>query len=475
MSNTHTSSLLSSMLETSPIPFQPQESVKINNEWSMLSDGTISDNWLPSYREHVTHLVNDKFIVNFNPSYFICVMGTGMCSNILGSFPYPSHWLHICGIVMFGLGVFYFIVTLASLIISIILHPKRAHRYNSEPRVALFISCLPMGFTTLLNFLHLLTKDTWIMCIWVLWWITFVASLYTACVTVFFSLIAKYKGEKNTLALEDCNSMLLLPVVTLTVAASLGAVIAPELPSLNHKLITLTVSYLSWSIAVAMGFNLILSIYTTRLFVYKAQPTQIVFSCFLPIGITGQAAYGIMLMGRDMFEIIYEHRDTLLSSPYMSHLLMLPESDSALVALIVGNVFLYLAGAVSLFLIGFAFYMTIIAAFTCLSKIKPFTNHPNPQLCYFPENPNWFNKRFSGLIRYNNSFWTMTFPLGTVVLATNEFSSVFNGFKAFRVVSAMYGTIVIIITIGCIIGTTYRVFEAALNRETATSNVKAMV
>lgn len=472
-------SLTSNMLQNSPIPLQPYETMfsaqPMATDGPILSDSTFTDNWLPSYREHITGLINDKLIVNFNPSLFILVMGTGMCCSILEYFPYPSHWLHICGIVMFGFAVFYFIVTFFGLLASLILHPKRAHRYNNDPQVALYISCLPMGFTTLVNFLHVLTKDSWVTGIWVLWWIAFFGSLYTACVTVFFSLICKHKGEKNSVEIKDCHAILLLPVVTLTVVASSGASISPSLPSLNHQIITLTLSYFSWSIAMAMGFNMILSLYATRLFTAKAPPTRLVFTSFLPVGITGQAAYGIMLLGHDVFDLIYEHRDTLLSSPYMSHLQNHPQSESALIALIIGNIILYLAAAMSLFLIGFAFYMTILAVFTCLSKIKPFAKHPNQELCYFPENPNWFNKRFTGLIKYNQTFWTMTFPLGTVSMATGEFYRVFNGFEALRVVAAMYGVTVLIITICCIFGITYRVVRALLIRKPVEPKIKEMV
>ena len=49
----------------------------------------------------------------------------------------------------------------------------------------------------------------------------------------------------------------------------------------------------------------------------------------------------------------------------------------------------------------------------------------------------------------------MTFPLGTMSLANSEIATLHKGLHALRVVGAMYGAALIVIDVGCILGTFY--------------------
>lgn len=444
--------------ETQPPPTNPGESPFSDN--SSCVDSITNESTIKS---RLIDILYQSLIVNFTPAYFVPSMGCGIASSILRSFVYPNRWMEVCGIIMWSFGIFFFLSSLICFIISIIKLPNQAQKFNNDPNIALYMGCLPMGFTSLLMTLHLILGDRWIIGVWVLWWIDIFASLYTACFTVFFSLITKYSGTKNLLPFEELHAILLLPVVTLTVVSSLGALITPSLPNLNLQVITITVSFIVWSICMSLGYNIILTIYFGKLFIYKAPPTRLVFTSFLPIGLLGQSGFAILLLGQDISDIIIIYADSLSSSPYISQFHNYPIKDYNLLSVILSSIFLITSGVISLFFIAFAWFLTMIAVLTCLSKIPPFTKVPNQEFNYQPHAGSHFLKRkFSGLIKFNLSYWSMTFPLGTVALSTGQFFKTFNGFKAMRIVSVMYAVTVLIIVICSILAFFYKVALLAI-------------
>lgn len=367
--------------------------------------------------------INNHLIKNFTPAFFIPVMGTGICSTILRSFPYQAQWLRVCGDIMWAIAIITFLSMFSCLIISVIKYPRRSTRFNFDIPVALFMGCLPMGFTTLVNYFFLLTGKKYIYVAWALWWVALAGSLYTACITFFLSLVMKREGEKNVTPLQNLHATILLPVVTLTVAASSGALISPSLPSIEHQLLTTTISFLAWAIAISIGWNILIPIYFSKLLVHKAPPKTLVFTSFLPIGLVGQAAFGIMLISRNVFDM-GQNPDFLASNFFTTPI-------SADASAVVGYMALSAGGAACLFLMAFGYYLTAMAVLVCISKLE------------------------HKLISFNMSYWAMTFPLGTMALANNALYSNFNGFEAMRVVSAIYGATVATIVVNCLWGTIF--------------------
>lgn len=407
------------------------------------------------------NVAHRRLILEFHPAYFVSIMGCGILSVILHNFPYPAYWLEVCGCIMWGFAVFFFILTFPSFIISMVTVPGNFLKFHRDANTSVYLGCLSMGYTTtFVNFLFGITSKSFIKGIYVLWWISLVLSLYCAIVIFYFGIIAKYRKKYNLLTSETVSATLLLPVVTLTVTASAGALICPDLPSINLQVLTLVICYLLWAWAVALAF-IIISIYYGRLFIHKIPATGLVFSSFLPVGVMGQGAFGILLIGRDIYTLVMENHELVLLSPYMSYVnstaIDVGQSvDSVTASFIVGTCFIYFTALMSLFLNAFGMFSTIIAVMSCLSKIYPFTKNHNPQWTYMTENhTSFFRRRIRGLIRFSRAFWAMTFPLGTMSLANSEIATLHKGLHALRVVGAMYGAALIVIDVGCILGTFY--------------------
>lgn len=418
------------------------------SEVTATTSGTISS--------RLSEVIDNRLILGFHPAYFVTVMGTGISSAILYNFPYPAHWLRICSYIMWATAIFFFLSTTIFCIIAMIKHPKKLVTFNTDPAVAPFMGAYSMGFTTLVNFLYFVTGKSWIIGIYCLWWIAVILSLYTACVIFYFALVAKNKSFPQ-IPTQNLHATLLLPIVTLTVVASSGGIFTPELPTNNLKMSTMVICYILWSNAIALAF-IIITIYFWKLFVHKIPNTAMVFTSFLPVGVLGQGAYGIQLLGVNMHKFIQDNYAdiSLAQLSYMGSESMIDAHQQDL-AMIIGNIILYMCTMISLFLTSFGYFCTFIAVISCLSKISPFCKCPNKNICYARETSHIIKDRFIGLVRFNKTFWALTFPLGTMALSNNELHKVFNNLKAFRVIGTMYSVSLVLITLGCLIGCFYTV------------------
>mmetsp|Transcript_5901 Transcript_5901/g.7211 ORF Transcript_5901/g.7211 Transcript_5901/m.7211 type:complete len:457 (+) Transcript_5901:1023-2393(+) len=402
--------------------------------------------------------VDQKLIKGFTPAYFGTIMGIGVSSCVLYNFPYPSRWLEICGLILFGIGVAFFLVIVACFVAFLLRYPKKFAAYTYDSAIAPFMGGLPMGFNTLINFIYYLAGKEWIIGIWVLWWISVVLALYTGCVVFYAAFIAKRGSSSNYMNPKDIHAAILMPNVALTVSASTGNLMVVDLPSLNLQIITMIVSYILWSSGIILTF-IILSIYYWKLFVHKIPATNLVFTSFLPAGAVGQGAFCINLFGNNVNDLIVQHHSTVLSSHYLHFPgdLDLSSVNSLTVGVSVGQVVLIVSAMICLFLVSFGYFSTYIAAISCISKTLPFTKNYNIDCAYNPSNLNSFKKLLTGFIAFNRTYWAMTFPLGTMVLSNNELSKSFGGLRAFRVIATIYAVALLIITIGCICGVLYKI------------------
>lgn len=374
-------------------------------------------------------------------------MGTGISSAILYNFPFPSEWLRVCSYIMFSFTAIFWLTTTIFLFITCIKIPKRVITFHCDPTVAPFMGAYAMGYNTIVNYIYFLTGKSWVLGTYCLWWIAVIISVYCAVVVFFMLLISKNKHAAKRLDPANLHATLLLPIVTLTVAASLGNIFCLDLPTNVLIISTMIISYILWSVAISMAF-VIIAVYFWKLFVYKIPSTGLVFTLFLPVGVSGQGAYCIALFGSNMHKFIMSNSSLFIN-----------ESESnPQAAFVVSNVILYSSTMISLFLTSFGYFCTLIAILSCLSKIAPFTSNPNESYSYQNKVKHPIKSKFNGLIKFFRAFWAMTFPLGTMSLANNELHKNFNNLTAFRVVAAMYGFMLIVITTGCVIGCFYKIF-----------------
>ena len=140
------------------------------------------------------NVAHRRLILEFHPAYFVSIMGCGILSVILHNFPYPAYWLEVCGCIMWGFAVFFFILTFPSFIISMVTVPGNFLKFHRDANTSVYLGCLSMGYTTtFVNFLFGITSKSFIIGIYVLWWISLVLSLYCAIVIFYFGIIAKYR------------------------------------------------------------------------------------------------------------------------------------------------------------------------------------------------------------------------------------------------------------------------------------------
>lgn len=401
--------------------------------------------------------LDKRLISGFHPAFFASVMGTGISCNILYNFAFPAHWLQVAGIVMAVVALLLFMGLSVAFFMAMYRDPQLWTKIHRDPAVAPFMGCFVMGMVPLVNILHSLTGKSWIVGVWVLWWIEVVALVYTSFVTFFFATVSKNRHSNNVIDPSSLSLSYLLPVVTLTVAASSGGLIVPDLPNLNLKIVTNVVALLMWAIAVVLAF-IVVTVNFWRLFVHKIPSTDKVFTMFLPIGFLGQGAYGILLFGRNCTTLILENAASVPSSLYTSFLHETASENSidmSQLSMILASTLLIVSSMFAAILMAFGYFFTFLAVASALSKSHPFAKKRNRIHTYLPSS-NWFKQRFSGFIKFNRAFWSMTFPLGTMALANGEFYNLFNGLRAFRYISAMYGAALFLIVLGCLFGVVYQ-------------------
>lgn len=420
------------------------------------------ESYMKGVSQRLCQTVDDVLIKGFHPAYFVTVMGSGITSCLLYRFPYPARWLQICGYIMFGVAVVFFLVTLISWIISMVKYPHKLVEMHTNPTLAPFVGCLSMGYTTLVNFLFYITGKDWIIGIWVLWWISVFSSLYCTFVVFCLTYLSKRSRACNHIQQENIQATILLPIVTLTVSALAGNLYAGDLPSMKLAIITIVLSFILWCIAIALAF-VIITVYYWRLFVFKIPCSKFVFTTFLPVGVLGQGSFGILLMGKNVLTLPLKYKE-LVQAVYLYCGFSVADaveqsnnfSSKSSEYIAFGMISMLGSIVVGLFLISFGYFSTYVAAMSCLSKTPPFCRKVNHEACYSPNVPNFFNRMFTGMIRFNKGYWAMTFPLGTMALGNNELATALGGAVTFRAIAAIYAVSLFIITIGCTLGTYYK-------------------
>ncbi|KAL6449794.1 SSU1 Sulfite efflux pump SSU1 [Candida maltosa Xu316] len=353
-------------------------------------------------------------------------MGTGISSSLLYNFPFPGHWLQICGYIMFGVACVLFLANLVLFVMSCAYYEGRFTAYHVDPSRSVFMGAFSMGYITLVNFIAIITEGRHIYFVWTLWWIGVASAVYTSFIIVYFSFLSKL----NQVDLDTkLNATLLLPIVAITVVSSSGHAIELHLPNETHVVLTMVASFMLWALSISMAF-MIITIYMWRLIIHKIPSTNLVMTGFLPVGFLGQSSYSIYLFGNNLDQFI--------------------PAD-----LMYGKILLCIGGFISVFLVSFGYFMLFVAVVSILSKVRPFARTPNVD----------HTNRF-GLLKLNKGFWSMTFPLGTMSLSNTEIGRGGIGsypLLTFKVMGAVFAAACIFITLGCCIGVVVCAFKKLRN------------
>ncbi|KAK9235297.1 voltage-dependent anion channel [Lipomyces kononenkoae] len=329
-------------------------------------------------------------IEHFSPAWFGMVMGTGISGAILANYPFGAAWLRDIGIAFWACATGLLILFCIMTILRHILFPETFMQVLLHPTESLYLGCAPMGLSSVIADTIVIFGNRAVWPCYVLWWIDLALSLACAWLIVFLGFVHHSRKEP-----EKLNAVILLPIVTLVVNSSTGSLIVEQLPE-NWKPHMMVLTMLVWGNGEALAYAYT-CVYVWRLLTGSMPCREMIISCFLPVGPLGQGAYGFLLNSRNLQYYLEKHGYSIL--------LQVP-------------VFTYLGVIVALLMVGIASFWLFCAVAASL----------------------YYRPKIFGL-----GWWGLTFPVGTYALATNELGTVLDS-DAFRVVSCIVGTTVVLVS-----------------------------
>ncbi|PWY77081.1 sulfite efflux pump SSU1 [Aspergillus heteromorphus CBS 117.55] len=245
-----------------------------------------------------------RVVRQFTPSWFSVTMGTGIVAELLNTLPYNGRWLYWISVVCFALNILLFVTGCVITCFRYVLYPEVFFTMIKDPVQSMFIGTFPMGLATIVNMVCLVCVPAWgdwaRHAAWGLWIFDAIFSFITALSLPF--LLMLHESETQ---LSSMTAVWLLPIVSCSVAASSGAVVAGVLLNSQHALWTVLVSYVLWGVGLPLGL-MVMVIYLQRLTLHKLPPKAVIVSVFLPLGPLGQGSLGAMKLGTVAQEIFPE-------------------------------------------------------------------------------------------------------------------------------------------------------------------------
>ncbi|EJS41450.1 ssu1p [Saccharomyces arboricola H-6] len=396
----------------------------------------------------------------FDPFMFVMVMGVGISSNILYSFPYPARWLRVCSYIMFGIACLIFIMVQALQLLHLVVYTKEKgfreyfDDFFRNMKHSLFWGTYPMGLVTIINFLGTLSQKYTttspanarhlMIFVYVLWWYDLAVCLVTAWGISFliwhdyYSLdgVGDHPSYNIRMASENMKSVLLLDIIPLVVvASSCGTFTMSEIFARtfnrNIQLITLVICALTWLHAITFVCVLI-TIYVWSLYINKIPPMTQVFTLFLLLGPMGQGSFGVLLLTDNIRKYVkkYYPSDNITT-------------EQEILFIMVPWCFKVLGMVSALALLAMGYFFTVISVVSIISyyNTKDIDNETG---------------RVKRVYTFHKGFWGMTFPMGTMCLGNKELYDQYNQYVplyAFRVTSTIYGGICIFWSIYCLLCT----------------------
>ncbi|KAH3668722.1 hypothetical protein OGAPHI_002476 [Ogataea philodendri] len=357
----------------------------------------------------------DTLLVDFHPMYFVITMGTGITSAVMYRFPIESVrvGMKYVGIVYFFIDLIAFFVVHVLFVLRYFVLPNRYDGTSfagllKDHRLNVFLGAQVMGFGSLINMIYYL-KPEWTIFVYSLWWIQVGLTLLCAwgLTYVMFAL--------NEIPASDLNATILLPAVTLTVAASTGCIVSQQLSSYRWKLSSEIVTFMLFGNAIMLALPLI-AVYFYKLFTSGLPPKQSVYSCFIPIGVLGQGSFALLLNFQSLAQLV--------------------QADSSLVALTNGldsQVLLTIATALQLCSVYVA--LLLISMGVCISVVAA--------LCVL---------QYGWIHSWSKALWASTFPLGTMAVSQALVYEL-TGWIGFKITASVYSFALIAVTTYCLINT----------------------
>lgn len=402
-----------------------------------------------------------SLIEGFKPLHFVAGMGIGMCASVMHGFPIESvrRGMKYVGYIYFFTNIVVIAVTHLLFTLKYMIFPaifKNDPRYNNKfldllhtPNMAVFMGASAMSVTSMINIINDV-RPNWHTFIWVLWWINFWQSI-GCCFIVFFFIMTTVNfqqfhneekkeveiGKTGLISLTDVSPTLILPVITLTVAAACGANIAINVSNgIASRLITMIIlTTMMTSVAVCLSF-ILLGVIFTRFFALGIPAYGSSFSMFVPIGFLGQSSWFILDNSKNLFYLIEKHGYESLG--------LRPTTD---VLDTVHNMLLIFGVFSAISLTGFGIAITIYGIFSVMYWYVGWPKVPRNIVTNVGDVIFRIEKEF---ILWTPTMWAATFPLGTIYLSCNAIHRE-TGILGFKIVAAVYAFAVIAITSWCML------------------------
>ncbi|ODV89318.1 hypothetical protein CANCADRAFT_70231 [Tortispora caseinolytica NRRL Y-17796] len=336
-------------------------------------------------------------IAGFDPAWFSTVMGVGICGNLLREFPYQARWINGLSYAFWGVATVDFIMLIASLFSMMYLYPRRLLKLCHNER-AVFWGCLPMGLATVTTFIIINWGDRAWVAAYAIYWIDTILSYVSALLVMYIYIHFGSERKMNTL-----TPALLLPTVALVVVSSLGGAIVPHMPQ-HLRGTVLIMSFIAWGAGQVTAL-MIIGAFIIRWYLHGKLPKASRLSMFIACGPCGQGSFSIQINALNLAQYLQDRVYPALSI-----------DDSASIA-----------SKIVIEYIGYALGMTFFAlglSFLFWSTLAVASGHP---------------KTFS------LSWWGLTFPLGTMALASTHLSVQLDS-TAWKILSCIFIVCVIFIT-----------------------------
>ncbi|SCZ88170.1 BZ3500_MvSof-1268-A1-R1_Chr2-1g04235 [Microbotryum saponariae] len=364
-------------------------------------------------------------IMRFTPSWFSVTMGTGIVNTLLFDLPWDETHaaFRAIGAAFLVLDIILWVVFLLLTVSRYIMYPRFFTAMVTHETHSLFLGTIPMGLVTIASGIartgseygvaHSLNIGI------VLWWIANVMSIATAFGVPCKSYSTSHSQQsdktdasssnttgvmftKQQHATETLTAAWLLPVVPTITQGAVGSSLCRLLLEdnrLDYAFTIWIISYIMTGIGTLLAMGLLV-LYLQRLVLHRLPPREVIISTFLPLGPCGQAGFALIELGRDAVDMLPR-----IASMY-------PDREGLQQLALLGAPLLGAGLLTALVFWGLGIWW----AFNAFTSVGT----------------DLFKRR----IAFNMGFWGLTFPLGSMTLATFSLARLFDS-NFFSVLSAI--------------------------------------
>lgn len=337
-------------------------------------------------------------------------MGTGIVNTLLFDLPWRSTHAAFRAIgaafLLFDIALFVAFATIT--ILRYALYPRFFMVMVLDNTHSLFLGTIPMGLITIMSGITRTGLEyglDWCLPIGLVgWWIALVLSVLTSF-GVPFVMFTKHSHTPEAL-----TAAWLLPVVPPITVAAVGSTMSSillEQGRLRYSLTIMIASYIMNGVGLLIACGLMV-IYFQRLALHHLPNREVIVSTFLPLGPCGQGGYALIELGRVAYRLIPALRQA-------------DAQNEAWQALAPVGMAMYGAGIVTgLLLWGLGIWWMFLAIVSVGTNFFRKTLSFNMSALAFALHN---TRSHEGKYR---SWWSFTFPLGSLCLLTYSIGETFD-------------------------------------------------